>query len=62
MRQAFGKVVGTAARMGAGERIFTAWCRPEDADVVKDALRRSYNKISPPCRITVECGEDLLVA
>jgi large subunit ribosomal protein L10e len=62
MRQAFGKVVGTAARMGAGERIFTAWCQPEDADVVKDALRRSYNKISPPCRITVERGEDLLVA
>jgi large subunit ribosomal protein L10e len=62
MRQAFGKVVGTAARIGRGERIFTAWCQPEDADVVKEALRRSYNKISPPCRIKVEKGEKLLVA
>jgi len=62
MRQSFGKIVGTAARMGAGERIFTAWCQPEDADVVKDAMRRAYNKISPPCRVKVEKGEELLVA
>jgi len=62
MRQSFGKIVGTAARMGAGERIFTAWCQPEDADVVKDAMRRAYNKISPPCRVKVERGEELLVA
>ena len=62
MRQAFGKVVGTAARIGQGERIFTAWCDVEDAPVVKEALRRSYNKISPPCRIKVERGEELLVA
>ncbi len=62
MRQAFGKVVGTAARIGKGERIFTAWCQPEQAPVVKDALRRSYNKISPPCRIKVERGEELLVS
>jgi large subunit ribosomal protein L10e len=62
MRQAFGKVVGTAARIPRNDRIFTAWCQPEDADVVKDALRRSYNKISPPCRIKVEKGEDLLVS
>src|SRR6056297_3085568 len=53
MRQAFGKVVGTAASIGQGERIFTAWCDVEDAPVVKEALRRSYNKISPPCRIKV---------
>jgi len=62
MRQSFGKVVGTAARINEGERLFTAWCEPEDADVVKDALRRSYNKVSPPCRIVVERGEELLIA
>lgn len=61
MRQAFGKVVGTAARIPRNDRIFTAWCEPEQAPVVKDAFRRAYNKISPPCRITVERGEDLLV-
>jgi large subunit ribosomal protein L10e len=62
MRQSFGKPVGTAARVDAGERIFTAYCEVEDAGTVKDAFRRSYNKMSPPCRITVERGEELLVA
>ena len=62
MRQAFGKPIGTAARVQDGERVFTVYCDPEDADVAKDALRRAYNKISPPCRITVERGEQLLIA
>ncbi|WP_458190224.1 50S ribosomal protein L16 [Haladaptatus sp. NG-WS-4] len=62
MRQAFGKPVGTAARIQSGERLFTAWCDVDDAPVVKDALRRAYNKISPPCRIVVERGEQKLVA
>lgn len=62
MRQSFGKVVGTAARVQKGDRIFTAWCEPDQAPVVKEAFRRAYNKISPPCSITVERGEELLVA
>jgi len=62
MRQSFGKIVGTAARIQNGDRVFTAWCHPEDAPLVKDAFRRAYNKISPPCRIDVERGEELLVS
>ncbi|WP_266075033.1 50S ribosomal protein L16 [Haladaptatus caseinilyticus] len=62
MRQAFGKPVGTAARIQNGERLFTAWCEVEDADAVKDAFRRAYNKISPPCRIVVERGEEELIS
>lgn len=62
MRQSFGKIVGTAARVGADEQIFTAYCTAEQAPVVKEAFRRAYNKISPPCRIVVERGEDLLVS
>ncbi|WP_373189936.1 50S ribosomal protein L16 [Halolamina sp.] len=61
MRQAFGKPVGTAARVGEGENIFTAYCEPEQADAVKEAFRRAYNKMSPPCRIVVEKGKELLV-
>ncbi|GAB7014045.1 50S ribosomal protein L16 [Halolamina salina] len=61
MRQAFGKPVGTAARIEQGENIFTAYCEVEQADAVKEAFRRAYNKMSPPCRIVVERGEDLLV-
>ncbi len=62
MRQAFGKIVGTAARIQNGERIFTVWCEVEDADVAKEAFRRAYNKISPPCRIVVERGEEELIS
>ncbi|MFC6731627.1 MULTISPECIES: 50S ribosomal protein L16 [unclassified Haladaptatus] len=62
MRLAFGKPVGTAARIQKGERLFTAWCDVKDAPVVKDAFRRAYNKVTPPCRIVVERGEELLVA
>ena len=62
MRQAFGKPVGTAARIGAGERIFTIWCDVDQADVAKDALRRAYNKVGSPCRIDVERGAELLVS
>jgi large subunit ribosomal protein L10e len=62
MRQAFGKPVGTAARISAGERLFTIWCEPDQADVAKDALRRAYNKVGTPCTVTVERGEELLVA
>jgi large subunit ribosomal protein L10e len=62
MRQSFGKIVGTAARVQAGDQLFTAWCHPEDADTVKDAFRRAYNKISPPCRIVVERGEETLIS
>jgi len=62
MRQAFGKVVGTAARIQANERLFTVWCSVEDADEAKEAFRRAYNKISPPCRVVVERGEEALVS
>jgi large subunit ribosomal protein L10e len=62
MRQSFGKPVGTAARVPNGDAIFTIYCQPEHADIAKDALRRAYNKMSPPCRINVEKGEKLLVA
>jgi len=60
MRQAFGTPVGTAARVTAGEPLFTAWCDVEQATEVKEAFRRAYNKLSPPMRVNVERGQDLL--
>jgi large subunit ribosomal protein L10e len=62
MRQAFGKIVGTAARIEDGERLFTLYCDVDQADAGKEAFRRAYNKISPPCRIDVERGEELLIS
>ncbi|AWB27613.1 50S ribosomal protein L16 [Halococcoides cellulosivorans] len=62
MRQSFGKIVGTAARIPADDRLFTAYCDVDQAAAVKEAYRRAYNKMTPPCRIVVERGEELLVA
>ncbi len=62
MRQSFGKIVSTACRMQAGERLFTAWCDVDQADAVKEAYRRAYNKITPPCRIKTERGQEQLIA
>ena len=62
MRQSFGKIVGTAARVQKGDRIFTVWCDVDDAAFAKDAFRRAYNKITPPCRIVVEKGEEQLIS
>jgi len=62
MRQSFGKIVGTAARIQSGERLFTAYCDPDQADAVKEAYRRAYNKITPPCTTRVERGEEQLIA
>jgi large subunit ribosomal protein L10e len=62
MRQSFGKIVGTAARIQDGERLFTLYCDVDQADAGKEAFRRAYNKISPPCRIDVERGEELLIS
>jgi large subunit ribosomal protein L10e len=62
MRQAFGKPVGTAARIDANERLFTLWCDVDQAEAGKEAFRRAYNKVSPPCRVVVERGEELLIA
>jgi len=62
MRQSFGKIVGTAARIQANEQLFTAWCDVDQAEAVKEAYRRAYNKITPPCTIRVERGEELLVS
>jgi len=62
MRQSFGKIVGTAARIQRGDRLFTLWCDVDQAPVGKEAFRRAYNKISPPCRIDVERGQELLIA
>jgi large subunit ribosomal protein L10e len=62
MRAAFGKIVGTAARVQSGEQLFTAYCNVEDAPHVKEAFRRAYNKITPSCRVKVERGEEQLIA
>ncbi len=54
MRLAFGKAIGTAARIKAGQEIITVHCDERHVEGVKDALRKCYNKISMPCHFKVD--------
>ncbi len=54
MRLAFGKAVGTAARIKAGQQILSVRCNEKDVPAVKEALRKCSNKIAMPCHFDVE--------
>lgn len=54
MRLAFGKPVGTAARVRPGQVLMTVAVRPAHLSVAKESLRRASHKIATPCRIVVE--------
>jgi large subunit ribosomal protein L10e len=41
--------------------VFTLWCDVDQASAGKEAFRRAYNKITPPCRVVVERGEEQLI-
>lgn len=60
MRQAFGSPIGTAARVGAGQKLMTVRVLKEFTHVAKEALRRASLKLPMPSRISVERGEELL--
>ena len=61
MRQAFGKPVGTAARVEAGQKVMSIWVAKVHVAAAKDALRRASSKFPTPGRIKVEKGKELLV-
>ncbi len=54
MRRAFGKPIGTAARVRSGQVLISVFANEEDLEIVKEALRRANHKFSPPCRIVVQ--------
>ncbi len=60
MRQAFGKAVGTAARMKPGEAVYIVRTTPQHFLTAKTALRKAAMKMPTPCRITVDQGADLI--
>jgi large subunit ribosomal protein L10e len=57
MRQAFGRPIGTAARVSRGQRLITVRTTQEFAPVAKEALRRASVKLSVPSRMMVEKGQ-----
>ena len=60
MRHAFGKAVGTAARVNSGQAVMTVWTNPQQFKLVKEALWRASMKLTTPCYIDVEIGEELI--
>ncbi len=53
MRQAFGKPIGTAARVYPGHIILEVWGRERDIEHIKEALRRGGDKFPIPTRIRI---------
>lgn len=59
MRGAFGKNVGTAARMERNQSIMTIDCTPAHFALAKEALWKASMKFPTPCYIVVEKGQEL---
>ncbi|AET64549.1 50S ribosomal protein L10e [Methanothrix harundinacea 6Ac] len=60
MRHAFGKAVGTAARVDAEQKIFSVSTAPTSVPQAKMALRRAGHKLPTPIYIVVEKGAELI--
>lgn len=60
MRRAFGKAVGTAAQIEAGQKLFTLGFMPEHLDDAKVALKRAGHKLPTPTWIVAESSDNLM--
>jgi large subunit ribosomal protein L10e len=54
MRHAFGKAVGTAARVKQGQKIMTMRTSSDFLRYAKEALRKAGSKMPVPCSIEIE--------
>ncbi len=54
MRRAFGKPIGTAARVKDGQKIISVYVNDDNVEYGKEALRRAMMKLPTTCRIAVE--------
>ncbi|HJL96608.1 MAG TPA: 50S ribosomal protein L16 [Candidatus Poseidoniaceae archaeon] len=60
MRCAFGKNVGTAARVKRGQRVISLQVEPEHYLVARDALRKANMKFPTPCTVRLIKGHEHL--
>jgi large subunit ribosomal protein L10e len=60
MRRAFGKPVGTAARVKMNQILMTLDTTEQFFAPAKEALRKASMKLTPPCTINIVKGADLL--
>lgn len=60
MRDAFGKAVGSAARVKEGQEILTLEVNKENFNDAKEALRRARMKLPTPCKVIITKGKELV--
>ncbi|MHC1580055.1 MAG: 50S ribosomal protein L16 [Candidatus Alkanophagales archaeon] len=60
MRKAFGRAVGTAARVRSGQRIMSVRVEPHNFLKAKESLRRASYKLPTPCSIVIDEGAELV--
>ncbi len=60
MRGAFGKAVGTAARVQSGDTIITIRTTPQAFKAAKEAMWKASMKLPSPCYMEIEKGAELL--
>ena len=60
MRHAFGRAVGTAARVKRGQKMLSVAVEEDNVDQAKEALRRASYKLPTPCKIVIDKGEELV--
>ena len=54
MRRSFGKNVGSAARVCAGQKVMTVHTTEDRLSTAKEALRKASMKLPSPCRIVID--------
>jgi len=60
MRHAFGKAVGTAARVDTDQKVFSVSTTPSNVAQAKLALKRAGQKLPTPVYIVVDKGAELI--
>ncbi|MCL4479999.1 MAG: 50S ribosomal protein L16 [Candidatus Thermoplasmatota archaeon] len=60
MSMAFGRPVGTAARVRSGDIIMVGRSNPDGAKLLKDALHKASMKLPTPCKLQVTKGRQIL--
>ncbi len=60
MRLAFGNPIGTAARVNAGQKIFSVRVNKENYRDARKSLNRALMKLPTPGQVTIDKGADLI--
>jgi large subunit ribosomal protein L10e len=60
MRRAFGKAIGTAARVQPGATLLTVRTTPQNFQRAKEALHKAAYKLPTPCSLVVVKGAELV--